>query len=215
MASEYTDSGSAARFFKTCQFAEEELCEKNAQSVQYAESQPGSCGIPTAQEVAETRPSDSNQEELPHTQVCIGDSNVTTLFPKIVLSVGESENIGTIQTTKILLKSSGCASLATINNTPGTERSGQRRFVYCPKASRKEREMGCEGMEERHVTCRPLSDDEDDRTIQERLHGRKARNHHPTVKPLALMRYLCRLVTPPGGLILDPFMGSGTTLIAA
>ena len=38
---------------------------------------------------------------------------------------------------------------------------------------------------------------------------------HPTVKPLALMRYLCRLVTPPGGLILDPFMGSGTTLLAA
>jgi hypothetical protein len=36
-------------------------------------------------------------------------------------------------------------------------------------------------------------------------------NNHPTVKPLALMRYLCRLVTPPGGTILDPFMGSGST----
>jgi site-specific DNA-methyltransferase (adenine-specific) len=40
-------------------------------------------------------------------------------------------------------------------------------------------------------------------------------NPHPTVKPLALMRYLCRLVTPPGGLVLDPFMGTGTTGIAA
>ena len=40
-------------------------------------------------------------------------------------------------------------------------------------------------------------------------------NDHPTVKPLALMRWLCRLVTPPGGLILDPFMGSGTTALAA
>ncbi len=40
-------------------------------------------------------------------------------------------------------------------------------------------------------------------------------NNHPTVKPLALMRYLCRLVTPPGGLILDPFVGSGSTLLAA
>ncbi|KKK86469.1 hypothetical protein LCGC14_2762950, partial [marine sediment metagenome] len=40
-------------------------------------------------------------------------------------------------------------------------------------------------------------------------------NDHPTVKPLALMRYLCRLVTPPGGIILDPFMGSGSTLVAA
>ena len=38
---------------------------------------------------------------------------------------------------------------------------------------------------------------------------------HPTVKPLSLMRYLCRLVTPPGGLILDPFCGSGTTGLAA
>lgn len=40
-------------------------------------------------------------------------------------------------------------------------------------------------------------------------------NDHPTVKPLALMRYLCRLVTPPGGTVLDPFMGSGSTLLAA
>ena len=38
---------------------------------------------------------------------------------------------------------------------------------------------------------------------------------HPTVKPIDLMRYLCRLITPPNGLILDPFMGSGSTLIAA
>ena len=40
-------------------------------------------------------------------------------------------------------------------------------------------------------------------------------NNHPTVKPIALMRYLCRLVTPPSGTVLDPFMGSGSTGIAA
>jgi len=40
-------------------------------------------------------------------------------------------------------------------------------------------------------------------------------NHHPTVKPIALMKYLCRLVTPPNGIVLDPFLGSGTTGIAA
>ena len=40
-------------------------------------------------------------------------------------------------------------------------------------------------------------------------------NHHPTVKPTALMQYLCRLVTPPGGVVLDPFMGSGSTGKAA
>ena len=42
-----------------------------------------------------------------------------------------------------------------------------------------------------------------------------AANHHPTVKPVSLMRYLCKLVTPPNGIILDPFMGSGTTGVAA
>jgi site-specific DNA-methyltransferase (adenine-specific) len=41
------------------------------------------------------------------------------------------------------------------------------------------------------------------------------RNHHPTVKPTDLMRYLCRLVTPPGGVVLDPFTGSGSTGKAA
>lgn len=44
---------------------------------------------------------------------------------------------------------------------------------------------------------------------------RGAGNNHPTVKPTDLMRYLCRLVTPPGGLVLDPFMGSGSTGLAA
>ena len=41
------------------------------------------------------------------------------------------------------------------------------------------------------------------------------KNNHPTVKPTALMRYLCRLITPPGGTVLDPFMGSGSTGKAA
>lgn len=48
-------------------------------------------------------------------------------------------------------------------------------------------------------------------TTEERGEG----NNHPTVKPVDLMRWLCRLVTPPGGTVLDPFMGSGSTLIAA
>jgi DNA modification methylase len=51
-------------------------------------------------------------------------------------------------------------------------------------------------------------------TFQSPNTHRAARNHHPTVKPVALMRWLVRLVTPPGGLILDPFCGSGTTGVA-
>lgn len=44
---------------------------------------------------------------------------------------------------------------------------------------------------------------------------RGERNTHPTVKPITLMRWLCRLVTPLGGIVLDPFMGSGSTGLAA
>ena len=43
----------------------------------------------------------------------------------------------------------------------------------------------------------------------------QVKNFHPTVKPIKLMRWLCRLITPPSGTVLDPFAGSGTTLAAA
>ena len=65
------------------------------------------------------------------------------------------------------------------------------RFFYVAKASKAEREAGLDAAD-----------------------GERA-NHHPTVKPLALMRYLVRMVTPPGGVVLDPFMGSGSTGCAA
>ncbi|MCG3132750.1 MAG: hypothetical protein FLDDKLPJ_03616 [Phycisphaerae bacterium] len=71
---------------------------------------------------------------------------------------------------------------------PYPDRGGASRFFYCSKAGRSERNAGLKGMD----------------------------NDHPTVKPLALMEYLCRLTsTPAGGLVLDPFAGAGTTLIAA
>ena len=94
------------------------------------------------------------------------------------------------------------------------------RFFYCAKASKADRDEGLDGMEERpsagavgmqRVTARNWGDDSE--TVYERK--TVARNHHPTVKPTALMRYLCRLVTPPGGVVLDPFMGSGSTGKAA
>jgi DNA modification methylase len=84
-------------------------------------------------------------------------------------------------------------------------------FVYQAKPSRKERNAGLDGLPEK----RP-----DDRTTTgmgtfEEKGVAKQSNHHPTVKPVALMRHLVRLVTPPGGTVLDPFAGSGTTLVAA
>jgi site-specific DNA-methyltransferase (adenine-specific) len=85
------------------------------------------------------------------------------------------------------------------------------RFFYCAKASRKEREAGCEGMEEKKSGT--YGEFEGDGRGRQSEH-RPSRNPHPTVKPLALMEYLVRLVSRPGQIILDPFMGSGTTGMA-
>jgi len=88
---------------------------------------------------------------------------------------------------------------------------GASRFFYCAKASRSEREAGLEGKSTSwRCSCGALLKGHDSSKCLPRLG-----NTHNTVKPISLMRWLCRLVTPPGGLIVDPFAGSGTTVIAA
>ena len=82
------------------------------------------------------------------------------------------------------------------------------RFFYCAKASRSDRNAGLEGMEERPG---PGSKRTNPAPGRQAALGAPRANHHPTVKPTDLMRYLCRLVTPPGGTVLDPFTGSGST----
>jgi DNA modification methylase len=77
---------------------------------------------------------------------------------------------------------------------------GASRFFYCAKASSAERNAGL---------------DQSDRATIGDGRNKPMRNTHPTVKPIALMRHLVRLVTPPGGVVLDPFTGSGSTGVAA
>ena len=88
---------------------------------------------------------------------------------------------------------------------------GASRFFYCAKAGKAERNAGLDGFD----VGRP-----DDRTVTgmgsfEEKGVQPQRNYHPTVKPISLMAYLVRLVTPPAGTVLDPFLGSGTTGCAA
>jgi site-specific DNA-methyltransferase (adenine-specific) len=78
------------------------------------------------------------------------------------------------------------------------------RFLYCPKPSRAERDAGCEALPEQHFHLLPNAGP-----------SAPARNPHPTLKPIELMRWLVRLICPAGGIVLDPFMGSGTTGAAA
>lgn len=79
------------------------------------------------------------------------------------------------------------------------------RFFYAPKASRREREAGCEHLP---ASTRQLFG-------SKRQGGAPRHNTHPTVKPLGLMRWLVQLICPEGGIVLDPFAGSGSTGIAA
>jgi len=85
------------------------------------------------------------------------------------------------------------------------------RFFYCAKASSREKNEGLQGM--------PLkaSFDNLDGSMGGNMGSKSTprENFHPTVKPLKLMEYLIRLVTPKHGILLDPFAGSGTTLLAA
>lgn len=96
---------------------------------------------------------------------------------------------------------------------PPGDSGGASRFFYCAKTSRAERNAGLESF-----LARPLhwsSGDQSPSTFQSDGTNRTARNFHPTVKPISLMRWLVRLVTPPSGLVLDPFAGSGSTGCAA
>lgn len=85
------------------------------------------------------------------------------------------------------------------------------RYFYCPKASKKDRDEGCKGLPPRQSHERKPGGKSIIESSKQAIRG----NHHPTVKPTELMAYLCRLVTPPGGVVLDPFMGSGSTGKAA
>jgi site-specific DNA-methyltransferase (adenine-specific) len=90
-------------------------------------------------------------------------------------------------------------------------------FFYCPKASRAERDAGLNEFGKRsgaELTQREPGSAglNSPRAGAGRING--GRNLHPCVKPIKLMRWLCRLVTPPGGVVLDPLMGSGSTGIA-
>ena len=88
------------------------------------------------------------------------------------------------------------------------------RFFYCAKANKKDRNEGLNGFELKREADRIIDDGVGGDNPRNRSNTPKL-NHHPTVKPTDLMRYLCRLVTPLNGTVLDPFTGSGSTGKAA
>ena len=127
-----------------------------------------------------------------------------------VLAVFPQQTSGANPTRRSGLGYHGADGQAECDAPRGADSGSAARFFYCAKADKRERDEGLYDAEPVRRT--------DGRTAESdhpRLSPQARRNFHPTVKPLDLMRWLVRLVTPPDGVVLDPFMGSGTTLKAA
>jgi DNA modification methylase len=90
------------------------------------------------------------------------------------------------------------------------------RFFYIAKSDQSERNDGLHQFDKKFDSSRPWCTEESDRDrIATRLVSKSGKNNHPTVKPIKLMQYLQRMVTPKGGLTYDPFGGSGTSALSA
>jgi site-specific DNA-methyltransferase (adenine-specific) len=137
-----------------------------------------------------------------------GSAEVVALFPS---EAGQSGALKTRNSDAMRNTYGDFAGTADAGFVPHDQRGSAARFFYCAKANRLDRNDGTEALPQlrggmvsntsgQHITRR-------DEGYAPQPQG----NHHPTVKPTDLMAYLVRLVTPPGGVVLDPFMGSGST----
>ncbi|KQJ65356.1 DNA methyltransferase [Pseudomonas aeruginosa] len=139
-----------------------------------------------------------------------GSTEVVALFPA---DAGQAAPLATRNSDKTCNSYGAFAGSPDAHFSPHDAGGSAARFFYCAKASRKDRNEGCE-----HMERKPLhwsSGSQNPGSFQSDGTDKTSQNNHPTVKPTDLMAYLVRLVTPPGGKVLDPFTGSGSTGKAA
>lgn len=150
---------------------------------------------------------DTTQGRWPANLLHDGSAEVVALFPD---SNGQQGFVGERNGDRPSINTFG--DYGPRPDTPPRGDTGSAaRFFWCPKTSKADRNEGLEGLE-------GLVTDDGRKVPADNAfqRGKTLRqNFHPTVKPTDLMRYLCRLITPPGGTVLDPFAGSGSTLKAA
>jgi len=147
-----------------------------------------------------------NSGRFPANFIHDGSDEVVELFPDTKGKIGMRQQAS----TRGLYE--GGTSFGDTKISDGISDSGSAaRFFYCAKASKRDRN---EGLDEGFVAKKSDTRDAIGAGIWEQMNAAH-KNHHPTVKPTDLMQYLCRLITPPNGTILDPFLGSGSTGKAA
>lgn len=237
------DSGGASRFFFNSRYSEEECSQSSASSVSeissldlnldgFAQKLAAIADLP--EEIASSdllaaftvaiqsglkQKSARNIEAILNTGArCLREFRLTSISNNNPVSLAATQRLTDIITTTLSpLTCSGSADRATSGTTPPNLERGAKdsanRFIYCAKISPGERNAGLEGMPKKFSATMNSG-------IGQREHDPNeprayVQNHHPTVKPQKLMRYLCKLVTPPGGLVLDPFAGSFSTGVAA
>jgi len=154
------------------------------------------------------------QGRFPANLIHDGSQQVLDLFPETKTnSVGKALKDGSINKVNKKGNAFGAFDKHVFSEDRASKGSAAR-FFYCPKASKKDRDEGLEGFEDKKTnTLNDYKNPSEGRTASKS--GGTKKNNHPTVKPTALMSYLCRLITPPQGIVLDPYMGSGSTGKAA
>lgn len=182
--------------------------EWNTSYKSYAENVGGSAGFDYSKARAENKgligrfPANLilTYDETDYDDVCGGFPNTKSAKNGIRQSDGENVNC----------YGKGIGIKAGMNNGEYGDSGSASRYFYCAKASKKDRDEGLDEFENKKF----YSNLNTKNGTGERLDGGKTpirKNIHPTVKPTELMQYLIKLVTPKNGIILDPFMGSGST----
>jgi predicted RNA methylase len=152
---------------------------------------------------------ESTQGRFPANLIHDGSDEVVGLFPDARSNGNKSNNKSGHQNAYV-----GGELVKTIDSSMYSDSGSAARFFYCAKASKSERNKGLEGFEDRVGGGLQGTQDGPMLTGSGNERNNIMKNHHPTVKPVKLMQYLVKLVTPKGGTVLDPFTGSGTTGIA-
>ena len=151
------------------------------------------------------------------------ETESTGRFPANIIHDGSEEVLEIFPETKsgtgaIRKNAKGLFGLGGDNkpNIEYDDKGSAARFFYCAKASKAERNMGLDDFDKKSNAFMATKNGTSGKASKgmERFKTQPKANYHPTVKPIKLMEYLVRLITPKEGIVLEPFAGSGTTLIA-